>query len=99
MNELILKEKCKLITKAIELAIASHTLEPLSVVYDDLVDMYENWYLIHDEDFRSGDETYGFGDVFAKLEYISDRWGGTFRVRWMIELINPNYILYGSSRQ
>lgn len=41
------------------------------------------------EDFRSWDETYGFNDVFAKLEYISDR--------WMIELINPNYILYGVS--
>jgi len=40
-------------------------------------------------DNRSGEETYGIKNNSTwneDLEYISDRWGCAFRVRWMIDL-------------
>lgn len=69
----------------------------LKPFYEGLVAAYEQYYLVHDEDFRSGEETYGYKDlesIQGSLLYISDRWGGAFRVRWLIDLINPDYILY-----
>jgi hypothetical protein len=67
--------------------------------YDRLVTMYENELLERDQDYRSGEDTYGYSStesIQSNLAYISDRWRVGFRVRWLIELINPDYILYDS---
>jgi hypothetical protein len=40
-------------------------------------------------DLRSGDETYGYKSrkqVSERLDYISDRFGASFKITWMLEL-------------
>lgn len=54
-----------------------------------------------DPDYRSGFETYGYvGErddetdaehITWQLDYISDRWQCSFRVRWLINLLEPEY--------
>lgn len=47
-----------------------------------------------DPDYRSGSETYGYDseeDILYTLHYISDRWNCSFRVRWLINLVEPDY--------
>ena len=42
-------------------------------------------------DLRSGAETYGYKNdehTMYNLQYISDRWNCTLRVRWILDLIN-----------
>lgn len=65
--------------------------------YENLVQYYENDLLLLDSDFRSGEQVYSYTNlesIKGSLSYISDRWCATFRVRWLINLINPEYILY-----
>lgn len=68
---------------------------------------YELVLLPRDPDFRSGFDTYSYTDVFPTegkynldineeyikgvISYISDRWQCSFRVRWIINLLDPNY--------
>lgn len=93
----IQRELIDKITNTINSALEQSDISKLNFIYQDLVHLYETHYLEDDQDFRPASETYGIGDDkknLANLEYISDRWGCSFRVRWMIELINPNYVLY-----
>ena len=65
--------------------------------YELLVEMYENEFLPLEEDYRSGADTYGYENlesIQGSLSYISDRWRACFRVRWLIDLINPGYCLW-----
>ena len=42
-------------------------------------------------DLRTGFETYGYRNlesIKGNLEYISDRWDCTFRIRWILDLID-----------
>lgn len=78
-----------------------HTLDQiisvLSPYYNYLVTLYENELIEQCNDYRTGYETYGYKDLDAirgTLSYISDRWKSSFRVRWLIDLINKQYILY-----
>jgi len=60
----------------------------------DLIYLYENDYLVQENDWRSGEDTYGYESeeaVLNDLEYISDRWGSAFRVRWVIDFLDPDY--------
>ena len=69
----------------------------LKPYYDGLVDLYENDLILMEEDYRTGTDTYGYDNlehIQFTLSYISDRYKCGFRVRWLIELINPNYILW-----
>lgn len=73
--------------------------EYLKPYYERLVRLYEEDLLPIEEftDYRSGQETYGFDDLDSikfTLHYISDRWKCAFRVRWIIDLINPDYVLW-----
>ena len=71
--------------------------EALRPYYDLLVAMYENEFLPREEDYRSGADTYGYENlesIQGSLSYISDRWRACFRVRWLIDLINPGYCLW-----
>ena len=43
-----------------------------------------------DPDLRTGEETYGYEDVWDRMEYISDRWNCSFRIRWLIDGIENN---------
>ena len=52
---------------------------------------YELVFLKVDPDFRSGFETYGYSNPLTRLHYISDRWDCSFRVRWLINLVEPDY--------
>lgn len=74
--------------------------EKLKPYYDQLVALYENEMLVSEEDYRTGNDTYGYADlesIQGSLYYISDRWKVTFRIRWLIELINPDYCLWDGS--
>ena len=45
-------------------------------------------YSISEDDFRSGEETYGYVDkesIENNIMYISDRWRCSFRLRWLID--------------
>ena len=71
--------------------------ELLQPYYAELVRLYENELLELSHDYRSGEETYGYASldaIQATLLYISDRWRIDFRVRWLIDLINPEYCLW-----
>ena len=61
---------------------------------------YELVLLKRDPDYRSGFETYGYVSkedasdkehIKDQLFYISDRWQCSFRVRWLINLLEPEY--------
>lgn len=62
---------------------------------------YELVLLSTNPDYRSGFETYGYISddddttdaqyVLNQLDYISDRWQCSFRVRWLINLLEPEY--------
>lgn len=72
----------------------------LKPYYDELVKFYEDELIEIEGDFRSGDDTYGYSDLESikyTLTYISDRWKVSFRVRWLIDLINPKYCLYNKN--
>lgn len=72
--------------------------ETLSEYYDQLVEYYEEELIPLEGLYSSGEETYGYESlekIKSTLYYISDRWKSSFRVRWLIDLINPDYILYG----
>lgn len=65
-----------------------------------LVKHYELVLLKRDPDYRSGFDTYGYISeedsadkeyIKDQLFYISDRWHCSFRVRWIINLLDPNY--------
>ena len=45
-----------------------------------------------DDDFRTGDETYGYGNVTYTMLYISDRWRCAFRLKWLIDGIESGNI-------
>ena len=71
--------------------------DALRPYYGLLVELYENELLVNEEDYRSGEDTYGYEDlesIQGSLSYISDRWKSCFRVRWLIDLINPSYCLW-----
>jgi hypothetical protein len=58
---------------------------------------YELVLLPTEPDFRSGFDTYGYTtdmrDQLDQLDYITDRWCCSFRVRWLINLLEPEYEL------
>lgn len=56
-----------------------------------LIRRYELFLLPCDPDYRSGFETYGYSSILKDLAYISDRWDCSFRVRWLINLLEPEY--------
>ena len=68
-------------------------LEIVRGIEDDLIAFLPECQA-RDEDYRLGNDTYGYdggqGDL-VNLSYISDRWGGAFRVAWMLGLINEDY--------
>jgi len=71
--------------------------EALKPYYSVLVKMYEEQLIVLEEDYRSGKDTYGYENlesIQGSLFYISDRWKACFRVRWLIDLINPEYCLW-----
>ena len=71
--------------------------EHLQPYYPLLVRLYEDELISIEECFTSGKESYGYDDIESirgNLSYISGRWRCCFRVRWLIELINPDYKLY-----
>lgn len=89
------------LSSTIELASKCNNLEEIRSLlcsyYNDLVHLYENELLEIDYDYREGKDTYGYESLETiqyNLFYISDRWRASFRVRWLIDLINPDYILY-----
>lgn len=60
----------------------------------DLKRHYENFLLPESEDYRSGKSTYGYNSdeqILERLDYISDRWNEAYKVRWLINLLDPNY--------
>lgn len=47
----------------------------------------------HDQDFRSGYESYGYSTtdkIRCDLEYVSDRWKCSFRLKWLIDGLENN---------
>lgn len=62
---------------------------------------YELNCLAVEPDYRSGFETYGYNTdedsdeetIKGQLSYISDRWNCSFRVRWLINLVDPDYTI------
>jgi|SaaInlV_165m_DNA_1040744.scaffolds.fasta_scaffold52195_2 hypothetical protein len=62
---------------------------------NDLIYLYETCHLPEEDDWRSGAETYGYeGSPLGDLQYIADRWGAAFRIRWMIDLVDNEYYAY-----
>lgn len=71
--------------------------DALRPYYGILVEMYESEMVVESDDYRSGSDTYGYETLEGiqwSLRYISDRWRTCFRVRWLIDLINPEYKLW-----
>lgn len=69
----------------------------LKPFYEELLNLYENDLLATSEDYSSGSDTYGYENldsIKSTLCYIYGKWNAAFRVRWLIELINPEYKLW-----
>ena len=50
-----------------------------------------------DNDTRTGFETYDYGDVKDTMEYISDRWDCSYRLKWLIDGIeNHKFKKFGA---
>lgn len=62
---------------------------------------YENVLTKQDKEYtcyKSGYESYGYlndESILNNLDYISDRWRVDWRVRWIINLLDDNYIYNG----
>jgi len=58
---------------------------------NDLIDKMNLVWLERAEDendWRSGEDTYGYGDshsLLSNMIYISDRWRCAFRMRWILD--------------
>lgn len=66
----------------------------LSVYKDSLIQLYEEELLPTENDWRSGKDTYGYKSphqIMERFDYISYRWCAAFCVRWLINLIDPDY--------
>ncbi len=66
----------------------SYIVERLKETRPELEKLYEKS-LLRDEDNRSGIETYGYkseSSIKSNLNYISDRWNCSFRIRWLLDL-------------
>lgn len=51
-------------------------------------------YCQRDDDYRKGSESYGYADldgIRVNLHYLSDRWGASFRIAWLLGLVNEDY--------
>lgn len=47
--------------------------------------------LAYEKDFRTGYETYGYGDdenIMDNICYINSKWNCAFRIRWILDLID-----------
>jgi hypothetical protein len=68
--------------------------EKLRPHLNTLINLYEKIHLPQEDDWQSGEESYGYEsdeDIINSIRYISDRWGCSFRIRWMIDLLDPEY--------
>ncbi|MCK5535605.1 MAG: hypothetical protein KAI79_02195 [Bacteroidales bacterium] len=65
-------------------------LKDLNKVYHSLTYIYFI-NLESDDDKRSGFETYGFDNIEGDFAYICDRWNCSFRVRWMIDVLDRKF--------
>jgi hypothetical protein len=71
--------------------------EILMPYLDDFIYLYENHHVEYEDDWRSGEETYGYENqesIMGNLFHISDRWGCAFRLRWMIDLLTDDYYVF-----
>lgn len=62
----------------------------LSKYVNDLIYIYEKYYLIDSGYATSGEDLYGYDSeesILADLRYIADRWMCAERIRWMIDLV------------
>ena len=79
----------------------SAPVSSLRAFLPNLIHLYETHYLPLDEDYRTGEEVYGYAsEEFIKqnLYYVSDRWYTAPRIRWMIDLVCPEYIPYSTKQ-
>ena len=73
-----------------------HELQPY---INDLTNLRDEM-VLEDDDWRNGFDTYGYSDIdqiSGQLSYISDRWKATFRINWLIGLINPDDYLHAEA--
>ena len=45
-----------------------------------------------DKDYRIGQDTYGYDNIYWDMRYISDRWNCSFRLRWLIDGLEEGLI-------
>ena len=89
-------ESCMKNTKSLTTTVIKKAFLPL---LPKLIFLYEEDLLVIEEDYRSGEETHGYASEesnIANFHYISDRWIAAFRVRWLIQLVDPGYYLHRS---
>ena len=58
-----------------------------------------NYDLKTDKDFRTGFETYGYENdkyIRNQLSYISGRWNCSFRIKWLLDLIEIKRVVNSS---
>jgi len=58
-----------------------------------LPELKTHWakYAKEEGDFRTGEESYGYTDIKATMNYISDRWTCAFRMKWIIDLVERGF--------
>ncbi len=64
-------------------------IQVLKKIEPELKKIYEKS-LLRDGDYTSGVESYGYDgedSIKINLNYISDRWNCSFRIRWLLDLI------------
>lgn len=74
------------ISKIFDEGINYSTIKLLSKQKDSL-SLLLNHYSKKEQDARTGEETYGYDNIYGTLDYISDRWMCPYRIKWILDLI------------
>jgi hypothetical protein len=85
-----LKQISSILSKADKQTL-TETQKQLAKFKTDLAQLYEASMDGNDADWRTGAETYGYHteeQIKGDMDYISDRWRASFRIKWLIDFID-----------
>lgn len=84
----------RLLNKGIQVYLNGGGVERIKQILPSLKKIHAKWVRLYG-DPRTGEESYGYGegdDCYWQMQYISDRWHCSFRLKWIIDGIENGAI-------
>ena len=78
------------VNNAISCYLRTNSVCKLKFLLPEMEKRWNQW-AAEEGDYRCGNESYGYHSiesVRSNMFYISDRWGCSFRIKWLIDGIN-----------